>query len=210
MDGTVIKGHGNINEAHVTGEPMPVGKTVGDKIYSGTINEVAYMQVKTEKAGEDTTLARILTLVEEAQESKAPTERFLDKFARYYTPGIMLLAVIVYLSTRDIEIALTLLVIATPVSIVSAIGNGARRGVLLKGGEHQEKAGKVNVIAFDKTVTLTYGNPSVKEIKAFVGTSSQVLASATSVEVHSEHHLTRAIANEAGDQIKPEEDFKVS
>lgn len=217
VDGIVIKGHGTINEAHVTGEPMPVGKTAGDKVYSGTINEVGYMEVKTEKAGEDTTFARILTLVEEAQESKAPTERYLANFARYYTPGIILLSVIVFLFTRDIGMALTLLVIAcpgalviaTPVSIVSAIGNGARRGVLLKGGEHLEKAGKVNVIAFDKTGTLTHGKPSVKEVKAFVGTSSQVLASAASVEAHSEHHLARAIVSEACNQFKPAEDFQV-
>ncbi|MTI83259.1 MAG: cadmium-translocating P-type ATPase [Firmicutes bacterium] len=217
VDGSIIKGRGTINESHVTGEPMPVEKGPGEKVYSGTINDAGYLEIRTEKAGDDTTFAKILNLVEEAQESKSPTERFLTKFSRYYTPGIIILSLLTYLFTRDTKMALTLLVIAcpgalviaTPVSIVSAIGNGARKGALVKGGEHLEKAGKINIVAFDKTGTLTYGRPAVKKVKAFQGTETNVIEMAASVETNSEHHLARAITDAAGSQAQTADDFIV-
>ncbi len=217
VDGSIIKGRGTINESHVTGEPMPVGKGPGEKVYSGTINDAGYLEIRTEKAGDDTTFAKILNLVEEAQESKSPTERFLTKFSRYYTPGIIILSLLTYLFTRDTKMALTLLVIAcpgalviaTPVSIVSAIGNGARKGALVKGGEHLEKAGKINVVAFDKTGTLTYGRPAVKNVKAFQGTETNVIEMAASIETNSEHHLAKAITEAAGSQAQAADDFNV-
>jgi len=217
VDGSIIKGRGTINESHVTGEPMPVEKGSGEKVYSGTINDAGYLEIRTEKAGDDTTFAKILNLVEEAQESKSPTERFLTKFSRYYTPGIIILSLLTYFFTRDTKMALTLLVIAcpgalviaTPVSIVSAIGNGARKGALVKGGEHLEKAGKINIVAFDKTGTLTYGRPAVKKVKAFQGTETNVIEMAASVETNSEHHLARAITEAAGSQAQTADDFNV-
>lgn len=217
VDGTVVKGYGTVNEAPVTGEPMPVEKASGDRVYSGTVNEAGYFEVITEKAGQDTTFARILSLVEDAQESKSPTERFLNRFSKYYTPGIILLSLAVYLYTRDIEMALTLLVIAcpgalviaTPVSIVSAIGNGARRGVLIKGGDHLENAGKVSLVAFDKTGTLTYGRPSVKNLVSFGCSERELIEKAARVEINSEHHLARAVVERAGGRLLPADDFKV-
>lgn len=217
VDGTVVGGYGTVNEAHVTGEPMPVDKALGDKVYCGTVNEVGYLEVRTEKAGQDTTFARILDLVEEAQESKAPTERFLNKFSKYYTPAIIVLAVLVYLVTKNIEMSLTLLVIAcpgalviaTPVSIVSAIGNGARKGVLVKGGEHLENAGKITLVAFDKTGTLTYGKPALQDVIAFGRDKDEVLALAARVEKNSEHHLARAIVEAVGGDVEPVQEFTV-
>lgn len=216
VDGTIVKGYGTVNEAHITGEPIPVEKAVGDTVYSGTVNEVGFLEVETEKAGYDTTFARILELVEEAQESKAPTERFLTRFSKYYTPAIILLALMVYIFGKNIVMALTLLVIAcpgalviaTPVSIVSAIGNGAKKGVLVKGGEHIEKAGKIDLVAFDKTGTLTYGKPALEEVIPFNRDRDEVLSLAARVEKNSEHHLAKAIREAAGDSGDAE-DFTV-
>jgi len=219
VDGVVVKGKSSVNQAPITGESMPVGKIAGDQVFSGTINEVGYLEIETEKAGEDTTFARIIQMVEEAQEKKAPTQQFLDRFARYYTPGIMLISALTYLITRDALMALTLLVIAcpgalviaTPVTIVSGIGNGARNGILIKGGEHLEKAGKINVVAFDKTGTLTVGKPQVTKIHAFQGSESEMLILAAAAEQLSEHHLGRAIIKKAKEQgeIPQLDEFKV-
>lgn len=217
VDGTVVEGYGTVNEAHITGEPMPVDKAAGDQVFSGTVNEVGFLEVRTDKAGHDTTFARILELVEEAQESKAPTERFLTRFSKYYTPAVIVMAVMVYIFARDVAMALTLLVIACPgalvigppVSIVSAIGNGARKGVLVKGGEHLEKAGKIDLVAFDKTGTLTYGKPALREVIAFGRDKDEVLALAARVERNSEHHLARAIVAAAGGAAEPVRDFAV-
>lgn len=219
VDGVVVKGQSSVNQAPITGESMPVEKIVGDQVFSGTINEVGYLEIKTEKAGEDTTFARIIQMVEEAQEKKAPTQQFLDRFAGYYTPGIMIISALTYLITRDALMALTLLVIAcpgalviaTPVTIVSGIGNGARNGILIKGGEHLEKAGKINVMAFDKTGTLTVGKPQVTKVHAFQGTEAEMLLLAAAAEQLSEHHLGRAIIEKAKElgKIPQLDEFKV-
>ena len=169
VDGTISEGSAYVNQASITGESLPIAKDIGDAVYSGTIIESGYLKIKAEQTGEDTTFARILHLVEEAQDKKAKTQKFMEVFAKYYTPGIMVLATVIFLITKDIELALTLLVIAcpgalvisTPVSIVAGIGNGAKHGVIIKGGEVIEKLAAIKVLAFDKTGTLTVGRPMV-------------------------------------------------
>lgn len=211
VDGIVIRGDGYVNQASITGESMPVSKEPGSEVYSGTICETGYLEVETKRVGEDTTFARIISLVEEAQDSKAPTQRFIERFAKYYTPAVIALSIITYAITRDAKLALTLLVIAcpgalviaTPISIVSGIGNGARNGILIKGGEHIERAGKVDAVFFDKTGTLTKGLPQVTNIQGLGNTSEiEVLRIANAAEEGSEHHLARAIKEaykESGD-----------
>ena len=205
VDGIVTEGSAYVNQAPITGESMPVGKESGDGVFSGTIIESGYVKVRADKVGEDTTLARILQMVEEAQDKKAKTQKFLEVFSKYYTPGIMILAAAVFIITSDVELSLTLLVIAcpgalvisTPVSIVAGIGNGAKHGVLIKGGEIIEKLGTIKVLAFDKTGTLTEGKPRVTNIKAFGTTDEELLRLAASAEMYSGHPLARAISEKA-------------
>ena len=164
------------NEASITGEPLPVAKDVGDKVFAGTILENGTIQLTAEKVGEDTTFGKIIELVEEAQDSKSQAERFIDRFSRYYTPAVLALTIIVWLATRNVEMAITILVlgcpgalvIGVPVSSVSGIGNGARNGILFKGSEVISRFGKVDTILFDKTGTLTYGNPQVARTLYYV------------------------------------------
>ena len=209
VDGQVIEGTAYVNQAAITGESIPVHRSSEDTVFSGTILESGYLIIEAVKVGKDTTFARILQMVEEAQDKKAKTQKFLEKFSRFYTPFIILLAVVLYGATRDLVLALTLLVIAcpgalvisTPVSIVAGIGNGARHGVLVKGGDIMEKLGTVKVIAFDKTGTLTMGKPKVNQIKTFGMDSSQVLRLAAIGESYSEHPLGKAIIRHAGEQL---------
>lgn len=220
VDGTVLQGKATVNQAAITGESVPVSREKNGIVFSGTILESGYLEILAEKVGEDTTFARILNMVEEAQESKAKTQKFIENFARYYTPGIFILALIVYFLTRDIELTLTLLVIScpgamvisAPVSIVAGIGNGAKNGILIKGGEILEKAGKVQVVAFDKTGTLTVGKPQVTHIRAFQMSEDELLQRVARAEYSSEHHLARAILTETklriDSEIKPAEQFE--
>lgn len=203
-DGTVLEGKAYVNQAAITGESVPISRENGESVFSGTIIESGYLKITADRVGEDTTFARILEMVEEAQDKKAKTQKFLEVFSKYYTPGIMVLTVIVYFLTRDIELALTLLVIAcpgalvisAPVSVVAGIGNGAKNGVLIKGGEIIEKMGKVEVIAFDKTGTLTVGRPQVINIKGYDISQDELLKVAASGEMYSEHPLAKAILEE--------------
>lgn len=205
VDGTVIEGNSYVNQAAITGESIPVSKVIGDTVFSGTVIESGYIKVRAERVGDDTTFSRILQMVEEAQDKKAKTQKFLEVFSKYYTPGIIMLAVLILVITRDVRLALTLLVIAcpgalvisTPVSIVAGIGNGARHGVLMKGGEVIEKLGTVKVLAFDKTGTLTLGKPKVTRIKTFQGKEEELLRLTAIAEGYSEHPLARAILEEA-------------
>ena len=206
VDGMVIEGNAYVNQAAITGESIPVNKKQEDSVFSGTVIESGYLKIKAERVGEDTTFARILEMVEEAQDKKAKTQSFLEQFSRYYTPGIIVFALFLYLITRDLVLSLTLLVIAcpgalvisTPVSIVAGIGNGAKHGVLIKGGEIIEKLGTTKVIAFDKTGTLTEGKPSVTKVKSFVDqwTEDEILKLVTVGEMYSEHPLGKAIIAE--------------
>lgn len=208
VDGTVIEGYAYINQAAISGESIPVSRSEGETVYSGSIIESGYLIIRADKVGDDTTFARILQMVEEAQDKKAKTQKFLEKFSRYYTPAIILLAIILYLVTKDLVLALTLLVIAcpgalvisTPVSIVAGIGNGAKHGVLVKGGEVMEKLGTVRVVAFDKTGTLTIGKPAVTRIKTIGTDENELLRLAAIGESYSEHPLGKAIIRKAAEK----------
>ncbi len=205
IDGQVVSGRASVNEAAITGESLPISKEKDDKVFSGSILDGGYLEVIAEKVGEDTTFSKIIELVEEAQEGKAKTQRFLEKFATIYTPGIMVLSLLVWIITRDVHLSLTFLVIAcpgalvisAPVSIVAGIGNAARNGILIKGGEVMENLAKLNAIVFDKTGTLTKGKPEVTAIKGFGISEKELLLMAAEAEVISEHHLGRAIVKEA-------------
>ncbi len=209
VDGTVEEGTAYVNQAAITGESIPVAKNKGDTVFSGTIIESGYLIVQADRVGEDTTFARILQMVEEAQDKKAKTQKFLERFSKYYTPSIIVLAILLFLFTRDLVLSLTLLVIAcpgalvisTPVSIVAGIGNGAKHGVLVKGGEIMEELGKIKVLAFDKTGTLTIGKPMVNRVKAYEMKEEELLRIAAIAETYSEHPLGKAIMDRAEKDI---------
>ncbi|WP_428910440.1 heavy metal translocating P-type ATPase [Niallia sp. Krafla_26] len=206
VDGSIISGQASLNEAAVTGESVPSMKKVEDKVFSGTIVDNGFIEIIAEKVGDDTTFAKIIELVEEAQESKSKTEKFLNKFSNIYTPGVVVLSILVYLFTRDLHLAITFLVIAcpgalvigAPVSNVSGIGNGAKNGVLVKGGEVMDKLSKVDTLVFDKTGTLTKGKPEVTDIKTFQAIAeNELLTLVAQAETISEHHLGQTIVKEA-------------
>ncbi|NLV99379.1 MAG: cadmium-translocating P-type ATPase [Clostridiaceae bacterium] len=209
VDGKVLEGSAYVNQAAITGESMPVSRNPGEEVFSGTILESGYLLVKAEKVGEDTTFARILHMVEEAQDKKAGSQKFLEKFAAWYTPAIIVLSIAAGLISRDIRLALTLLVvscpgalvISTPISYVAAIGNGAKNGVLIKGGEIMEKLGRLKAIAFDKTGTLTEGKPGVSRIKTYDMDEDQFLRLAAIGESYSEHPLAAAIIMKAEEKL---------
>ena len=175
VDGIVEEGSSSINESSITGESIPVEKVNGSQVYAGTINQNGLLKIRAEKTGADTTLAGIIRRVEEAQEEKAPTQRFIERFAQWYTPAILIFSGLAFLITGNIVLGLTLLVIgcpgalviSTPVSIIAGIGRAAQKGILIKGGDYLETAGKVTAIAFDKTGTLTQGNPKLTDIITF-------------------------------------------
>lgn len=207
VDGSVIIGEGHINEASITGESVPVSKKVGSGVYAGTILENGTIQIVAERVGEDTTFGKIIELVEEAQDSKSEAERFIDRFSKYYTPAVLALAIIVWLVSRNIELAITILVlgcpgalvIGVPVSNVAGIGNGARHGVLLKGSEVIQDFSKAAAVVFDKTGTLTVGNPKVADREFYTDNTDEVLSYLASVESESDHPLAKAVVEHIGD-----------
>ncbi len=218
LDGKVINGSSSVNQAPITGESVPKDKKANDIIYAGTINQEGYLEAKVIKESKDTTLAKIINLVDQAQSQKAPSERFIDTFAKYYTPLVIALAVLVAVIPPvflDSEfsawfyraIALLVvscpcaLVISTPVSIVSALGNAAKNGVLIKGGAFLERAGKISAIAFDKTGTLTKGKPQVIKFKSLTKNFNdrEIIKLAASIESKSQHPLAKAIVKYAND-----------
>lgn len=200
VDGEVVSGSGTANEASITGESMPLGKKPGDPVYAGTILENGTIRIKAEKVGDETTFGKIIELVEEAQDSKSQAERLIDRFSKYYTPVVLLLAIIVGLISQDLELAVTILVlgcpgalvIGVPVSNVAGIGNGAKQGILFKGSEVITKFSKVDTIMFDKTGTLTYGDPRVSQVKKY-GQGQLAEQLLVSVEKESAHPLAKAI-----------------
>ncbi len=208
VDGPIISGNASINEAAITGESVPAAKSLDDTVFSGTLVDYGYIEVIAKKIGDDTAFARIIELVEEAQESKSKTEKFLERFANIYTPSIVILSIVVYIFTRNIEMTLTFLVIAcpgalvisAPVSIVAGIGNGARHGVLIKGGEVMEQLAKIDTVVFDKTGTLTKGRPEVTDIHSFSINKEELLRLVAEAELMSEHHLGQTIVREAKKQ----------
>lgn len=206
VDGTVLSGEGHINEASITGESVPVGKRKDSGVYAGTILENGTLQIIADRVGEDTTFGRIIELVEEAQDSKSEAERFIDRFSKYYTPAVLVLAIIVWLFSRDIELAITILVlgcpgalvIGVPVSNVAGIGNGARHGILLKGSEVIGDFSNVDTFVFDKTGTLTIGNPKVADKELYTDNVDEVLTYLASVENESDHPLAKAVVEHIG------------
>lgn len=220
LDGQVIKGESSVNQAPITGESIPVDKQFGDMVYAGTINEHGSLEIKVTKHSEDTTISKIIHLVEEAQELKAPTEAFVDKFARIYTPFVFIVALAVmvippligfgvwgewfYKGLELLVIACPCaLVISTPVAIVSAIGNAARNGVLIKGGAFLEIAGRISAIAFDKTGTLTEGKPKVSQVIATGVAEEELLSLARTLEEYSTHPIAKAVVDYAAERGIP-------
>lgn len=207
VDGTIISGEGHINEASITGESVPANKTVGSEVFAGTILENGTIQIRADRVGEDTTFGKIIELVEEAQDSKSEAERFIDRFAKYYTPIVLVLAFVVWVFSQNIELAITILVlgcpgalvIGVPVSNVAGIGNGARNGVLLKGSEVIHDFSRVDTIVFDKTGTLTVGNPTVAETEFYGKDGTEVLGYLASVERESDHPLAKAVLQQIGE-----------
>lgn len=215
MDGIVVKGHSSVNQSSITGESVPVEKTIADDIFAGTLNEEGILEVEVTKHVTDTTIAKIIHLVEEAQGERAPAQAFIDTFAKYYTPVIMVISALIILVPplifggdwqTWIYQGLSLLVvgcpcslvISTPVSIVSAIGNAAKNGVLVKGGIYLEEIGGLRAIAFDKTGTLTKGTPVVTDFNVSEKKKeSDILAILSALENLSQHPLASAIINEA-------------
>ncbi|QIK86347.1 cadmium-translocating P-type ATPase [Erysipelothrix sp. HDW6B] len=210
MDGEVVFGESTINQAAITGESLPVAKVKGDHVFAGTLNEEGYLKIIVSHLVEDNTISKIINLVENAQNEKAPAQKFVDAFARYYTPSILILSVIViivppFFLVVDWSVSLyqglsllvvgcpCSLVISTPVSIVSAISNAAKQGVLIKGGIHLEELGNVNAIAFDKTGTLTRGIPEVTDIYG----NEVYLSYIAALEKHSQHPLANAVISMA-------------
>ena len=215
LDGRVVAGESDVNQAPITGESLPVEKRAGDEVFAGSINGHGALEVETTRLARDTTLARIIHLVETAQAQRAPAQSFVDRFARIYTPAVIALAALVavvpplaglgewalwfYRALVLLVIACPCaLVIATPVAVVSALAAGARRGVLIKGGLYLERLAAVRAVAFDKTGTLTVGRPAVADVVPVAGaTADHVLRLAAAVNRHSEHPLGRAIARHA-------------
>lgn len=205
-DGLIIQGEAEVSEASITGESIPVTKSVGDRIFAGTVVESGFLTAKADRVADDTTFARIIELVEEAQESKTRKQRFLDRFSQIYTPTIVAGAAIVFLITRDLHFALTFLVIAcpgalvisVPVAAVAGLGNTARHGVLIKDAEALEQLATVDTLVVDKTGTLTTGRPVVHSVWPTPELSSDCLLTvAATAEQASEHTAARAVVNEA-------------
>lgn len=207
VDGTVLSGEGYVNEASITGEPIPVEKGQGSKVYAGTIMENGTIQIVADRVGEDTTFGKIIELVEEAQDSKSEAERFIDSFSKYYTPAVLVLAAAVWLVSRDVELAITILVlgcpgalvIGVPVSNVAGIGNGARHGILFKGSEVIHSFSRVDTMIFDKTGTLTIGKPAVIDTVYYTEDKNEVLAYTASIERESNHPLAKAVLEYIGE-----------
>ena len=221
VDGVVLTGRSGVDQAPITGESIPVDKEPGAEVFAGSLNGEGVLEVRSTKPAEDSTLARIIHAVEEAQATRAPAQAFVDRFARVYTPAVVLLAVLVlavpplagwgawgtwiYRALALLVVACPCaLVISTPVTIVSALAGAARRGILIKGGIHLEAAGRARVVALDKTGTLTEGRPEVVTVIALDGRDpGEVLALAAAVEARSQHPLARAVLRRAEAQSTP-------
>ncbi len=209
VDGTVVFGTASINQAAITGESLAIEKQPGDTVFAGTLNELGTLEVQTIKVGEETTLGQIRRMVAEAQEQKAPIERILNRYARFYTPAALILGALVWWWSGDLLRAITILIVfcpcvmvlATPTALVASIGNAALRGSLVKKGATIESLAKVNAVAFDKTGTLTFGQPKLTELQPLGDlTEEELLHLAASTEKFSEHPLGRAIVQAALDR----------
>ncbi len=212
VDGIVLKGSASLNQSAITGESMPVEKEEGSEVYAGTMNEAGYLEIRVTRLGEQTTLGQIVRLVKDAQSHQAPVQRVANKYAKILVPVTMSIAVLVYLLTGDIMRSVTVLVVvcpcslvlATPTAVVAAIGNAARRGILVKSGGVIEQVGKVDIVAFDKTGTLTTGKPVVQKVVTFsMMDEDELLSLASAVERYSEHPIGRSIVTAASKKGLP-------
>ena len=203
VDGVVVEGDAVVDQSAITGETLPVAVPVGTRVHAGTVVMRGRLVVRAEAVGRDTAIGRVITRVEEAQEDRAPVQTVGEGFSRRFVPGSFALAAATFVVTRDVRRAMTMLLIAcpcavglsTPTAISAAIGNGARRGILIKGGSHLEAAARVDAVVFDKTGTLTVGRPVVTNVVSFddAWEPEQVLAYAASSEIHSRHPLAQAV-----------------
>ena len=210
VDGEIISGNTSVDQSVITGESLPVDKAAGDSVFCGTINRFGAIDIKATKIGEDSSLQKLIRMVQEAENNKAPMQRITDKWASWLVPVALLIAVITYIATTDIVRAVTVLVVfcpcalvlATPTAIMAAIGQATKYGVIIKSGDALERMGKVDCITFDKTGTLTYGNLAVSDIISFAPelSENELLRLTASVEVLSEHPLAKAIAAYAKEQ----------
>ena len=219
-DGTVASGSAAVDQSSITGESIPIDKLAGDGVFAGTLCSAGALEITVNAIGPETTLGNMITLVKEARSTQAPVERVANRYAKYLTPMAMGIAILTYFITGDIMRSITVLIVvcpcslvwATPTAVVAAVGNAANRGVLIKDGTAMEQIGKVDIVALDKTGTLTLGKPSLKEIVALDGYQpDRILSLAASAERSSEHPLGRAIVDAARDatlEVSVAEDFR--
>lgn len=220
VDGDIIEGTTSVDQSVMTGESLPVDKTVGDSVFCGTINRFGTIDIRASKLGEDSSLQKLIRMVEEAENKKAPMARIADKAASWLVPVALFIAIIAFIATKDIVRAVTVLVVfcpcalvlATPTAIMAAIGQATKHGVMIKSGEALERMGKVDTVAFDKTGTLTNGNLIVKDIYPFENDidKSLLLRLTASCESYSEHPLAKAVtayAKEENMELLEVEDF---
>lgn len=218
VDGRVTTGKGYVNEANITGESLPLKKEKDDEVFAGTIMDNGTIQIVADRVGEDSTFGKIIELVEEAQDSKSEAERFIDQFSRWYTPAVLTIGLLVWVLTKDTELAITVLVlgcpgalvIGVPVSNVAGIGNGAKNGVLFKGSEVISHFANADTVLFDKTGTLTEGKPEVSDIIHYGNNQEEDLSLLLSVESESDHPLAVAIVNKLAQyKVRPIENTQV-
>lgn len=221
VEGVIISGRGSINQASITGESIPVEKREGDIVYAATINQLGVLFIKVTHTGQDTTYARIIKLVEEAEASKAPVQRIADKFAAYFTPAILAISILTFLITWKITNAIAVIVvacpctvaIATPLAVVASMGRAAKKGIIIKGGRYLEALAKVDTIVMDKTGTVTMGDPVVTDIKGFAEhDDKEIISCAAGVERYSEHPLAKAIikkAMEMGTAVPEPDEYRI-
>lgn len=209
VDGSIYEGAGFVNESSISGESAEIKKGVGDKVFAGTLLENGSLLIQAEKVGEDTTFGKIIELVEEAQDTKSSAEKFIYRFAKYYTPSVLVLSFLIFIVSQDIKLAITLLVlgcpgalvIGPPVSNVAGIGNGAKKGILIKGGNIMTNFSQTDLLLFDKTGTLTKGKTQVSITKNY-GASTELINQVAMLESQSDHPLAKAIIDEIGEFTK--------
>ncbi len=217
VDGVIVDGRSSFDQAVMTGESLPVDKSVGDETYSGTLNLYGSVDIRVTKVGEDSSLGKLIRMVKEAEENKAPMHRIADKWASILVPVALLIAIVFGIIRQDIEVAVTVLVVfcpcalvlATPTAIMAAIGQATKHGIIIKSGEALEKMGKVDTVAFDKTGTLTYGTLTVAKVVSYGISEDELISLAASAESRSEHPIGRAIygfGKEKG-EVLPVESF---
>lgn len=206
VDGEIVYGGGNINESAITGESVPAVKGIGDSLYAGTLNETGHIKLKANKIGQDTTLSKIVHQVEDAHELKAPVQKTADKFTAWFLPVVLVTAILGYIITRNIQSAVSILLVAapcaltigTPTAVTAGIANMSRQGVIVKGGLYFELAGKVDALVVDKTGTFTVGHPEVLDVVSTSNSNDdEVLKLATMAERYSDHPLARAVTTYA-------------